>query len=78
MDKIFQIYVKLLGENLEVLRPVEATKVGKNTYKIISLNPEPKMEKWEFKKGDVVQCTTKMFSDGEKGIIAKKKISLKY
>ena len=75
MDKIFQIYVKLLGEKLEVLRPVEATKIGKNTYKIISPNPEPKMEKWEFKKGDVVHCTIKIFSDGEKGIIAKKKIN---
>lgn len=75
MDKYFQIYVRLLREKLEIWRPVEAMKLGKNTYKIISPNPEPKLEKWEFERGDVVQCEIKEFSDGKEGEIAIKKLS---
>jgi hypothetical protein len=74
MDNIVQIYIKLLGEKLEVWRPVEALKMGNDTYKIISPNPEPKIEKWQFKRGDLVQCEDKVFSDGTKGVIAVKKI----
>ena len=74
MEKIVQIYTKLLGEKLEVWRPVEAVPMGNDTYKIISPNPEPKIEKWEFKRGDLVQCEDKVFSDGIKGVIAVKKI----
>ena len=75
MAKYSQIYVRLLREKLEIWRPVEAMKLGKNTYKIISPNPEPKLEKWEYKKGDVVQCEKKIFSDGNIGEIATKKLS---
>lgn len=74
MDKIVQIYTKLLGEKMEVWRPVEAVKMGNDSYKIISPNPEPKIEKWEFSKGDLVQCENKIFSNGDKGVIAVKKI----
>jgi hypothetical protein len=60
---------------MEIWRPVEAVKMGKNTYKIISPNPEPKIEKWQFNKGDIVQGKKKIFSDGNKGVIAEKIIS---
>ncbi len=75
MDKIVQIYVRLLKEDLEVWRPVEAVKMGKDTYNIISPNPEPKVEKWEFGKGDVVRCRQKLFSDKNRGMIAIRKMS---
>ena len=74
MKKIVQIYVQLLNESTEVWRPVEAMKLGKNLFKIISPNPEPDIEKWQFNKGDQVLCENKVFSDGKNGLVAKKKV----
>jgi hypothetical protein len=75
MKNIVQIYIRLMGEKMDVWRPVEASRMGKNTYKIISPNPEPDIEKWEFKKGEIVKGKKKVFSDGHTGTIAVKKIS---
>ena len=74
MSKIVQIYVLLLNEESEVWRPVEALKLGKNFCQIISPNPEPDVEKWQFNKGDKVLCSQKTFSDGKSGVIAIKKV----
>jgi hypothetical protein len=74
MTKIVQIYVLLLNESTQVWRPVEALKLGKNLFQIISPNPEPDIEKWQFIKGDKVLCDKKTFSDGKTGLVARKKV----
>ena len=74
MNKIVQIYVLLLNESTEIWRPVEALKLGKNFYQIISPNPEPDVEKWQFNKGEKVLCSQKTFSDGKSGLVATKKL----
>ena len=72
-DYVEEIYVALLNENVEVWRPIEAILVEKGIYRIISENLNPDDEQWEFSTGDLVQCSTKIFSGGSSGLVAMKK-----
>jgi hypothetical protein len=73
-EAIHEIFVRLMGEQMEIWRPVEAVKIDQETYRIISPNPEPKVEKWQFNRDDMVSCQTKTFSDGTSGLIAVRKV----
>lgn len=53
------IYVYHLDEGVDVWRPVQAVQVRENVYEIISENPDPEDEKWQFSKGDLVKCKFK-------------------
>ena len=54
------IYVFLLDEGVEVWRPVQATALGNNVYRIISEDPGPDTEQWEYTTGDTVRCEERM------------------
>lgn len=56
------IYVYLLNEGIDVWRPVKVIQVKENIYKILSANPDPKDEIWQFNKGDFVRCESKSLS----------------
>jgi hypothetical protein len=58
------IYVSLVGEGVEVYRPVIAEKIDEKTFKIVSKNKNPEDEKWEFNLGDIVVCYEKELIDG--------------
>ena len=64
------IYGKIIDEDIDVWKPVEATKVSIDTYRIDANDSE-----LEFRKGDLVQVREKEFCDGTKGIIAYRKLS---
>lgn len=54
-----EIYVKLLNEDIEVYRPIQAEYIDKNIFKIIDRNDElgdVYGEIWEFNEGDFVLC----------------------
>ncbi len=51
-----QIYVRLLDEGTEVWCPVQAERQADGGYKIVSENPRPETDWWEFTTGDVVRC----------------------
>jgi hypothetical protein len=57
------IYVYLLDEGVDCWRPIDAVKRGDNLYEIVSKNPDPEDEKWEFSTGDVVRCVLKTLMD---------------
>ena len=63
--EVFRIYVSLLDEGTRVWTPVDAERVGEDTYRIVSVNPDPDDEKWEFTSGDVVHCVPMVLSKGE-------------
>ena len=65
-----QIYVALLNEGVEVWRPVDATHVGSDRYRILSPNETPGDERWEFQQGALVRCRTRTFADGIVGLVA--------
>jgi hypothetical protein len=54
------IYVQLLDEGVDVVRPIEAEILAGGLYRL--LPPEegydPEVEVWEFPPGSVVECAT--------------------
>lgn len=58
-NKIIKIYIKLINENTNVFKPVNAIHIKNNTYKIIDYNHEREEEygeQWEYNYGDIVAC----------------------
>jgi hypothetical protein len=50
------IYVPLLGEGLEVWRPVQARRVSGDRYRILDQGYDRDVEIWQFEPGTVVKC----------------------
>jgi|WetSurMetagenome_2_1015567.scaffolds.fasta_scaffold488132_1 hypothetical protein len=53
---IENIYVALLGENVDVWRPVKAQSMGRRRYRILEQPYDADIEKWEFEPGETVIC----------------------
>lgn len=58
------IYVALRDEGTDVWRPVEAEPCGADQFRIVSANPDPEDEQWEFPSGAVVRCERRKLSGG--------------
>lgn len=65
------IYVAVVGEVPPVWRPVEALKVGDDTFEIVSVNANPEGQKWQFETGMRVRVEEHTFMDDRKGLVAK-------
>ena len=63
--EVFRIYLSLLDEGTRVWTPVDAVRLSEDTYRIVSVNPDPDDEKWEFTTSDVVRCVPMVLSRGE-------------
>jgi hypothetical protein len=61
-----QIYVALLGEGVNVWRPVPSRRIADRTY-VIEQPPgyDPDDETWEFPPGSIVICEPRRTSEGE-------------
>lgn len=57
-----EIYVYLLNEGTDVWRPVQAEKLSDCLFRIVSKNPDPGDEKWQFSTGDIVKCEERQLS----------------
>ena len=68
------IYVYLEDEATEVWRPVEASHIKGDIYRIESVNQNTDDEKWRFTTGDTVRCESKVFSRGETGMVAVERV----
>jgi hypothetical protein len=64
------IYVKIIDEDIDVWKPAKAECIKDDIYKIIDTDDE-----LEFNNGSIVQVKKKIFSDGEEGLIAYRKIN---
>lgn len=62
------IYMPLLNEGVDVWRPIEATPVSQNAYRVEGEMPDD--EVWTFAPGTVVCCSFKTFSSGQCGLVA--------
>jgi len=56
------IYMPLLNEGVDVWRPVEATPLSPDTYRVAGGQPED--EEWAFGSGSVVHCAWTTLSSG--------------
>jgi hypothetical protein len=63
-----KLYLRLLGEGVEVWRPVRGIHWSDDVYRILS---EPREgENWEFASGTAVRCRLQTFPDGEEQLVA--------
>jgi len=64
-----KIYIKLINEEIDILKPVFAKKIDNKYYIDVSKNDSDD-EELEFNHGDKVRLKKYKFSDGTKGLIA--------
>ena len=62
------IFVKLLGEAVDVWRPVDADHLADDKYRVLGEIPDA--EVWEFQPGDVVHCRSRDFTEAGMGLVA--------
>lgn len=62
------VYMPLLNEAVDVWRPVEATPLTGDTYRVEGEVPED--EEWAFAPGTIVRCEWRRFADGERELTA--------
>lgn len=67
------ILVVLLGEGVEVWRPVQATPLGCSRFRIIGVKARPDDEIWQFRPAAAVRCEQSRFAEGTKGLSAVEK-----
>jgi hypothetical protein len=67
------IYVKLLDEETDTWRPVEAEAVGEGSFRIVG-PAEPRHEDWQFKPGEIVRCEVERRS-GKECLVAVARLS---
>jgi hypothetical protein len=60
------IYVRLLDEDIDVWRPVQAELLGGQSYLIVEQEYVRDVERWEFEPGDHVVCETRDTMDGSR------------
>jgi hypothetical protein len=57
INKSIEVYVTLLEEGTDTIRPTMAEDMGNNTYKLLPTpNYDPENEVWEFLPGSIVRC----------------------
>ena len=70
MNERATIYVRLLGEGVPVLRPVPATVLSTNTFRVEATEDyDSDDEAWEFPPGTTVRCE-KQSKDGDTMLVA--------
>jgi hypothetical protein len=71
---IHKIYVRLLNEGTNVIRPVEAQELRESVFEILRPKDyDPEDEEWEFKPGAVVRCELETWSGGSR-LVAQERI----
>jgi hypothetical protein len=71
-----QIYVRLLNEGVDVWRPVDASRLQGDVYRIGTENQHPEDEEWEFGAGELIRCRERTFSGGTVGLVAFERANL--
>jgi hypothetical protein len=68
-----QIYIALIGENIDAWRPVKAKHLRGSVYRIISQPYDRTIETWQFELGDEVVCESVQTNEGP--ILAAKRLA---
>ena len=68
MSFVATVYVALIGEGVDVWRPVAARELTPGAYLLEGTVPSD--ETWEFLPGQLVECEPRSFPEGESGLVA--------
>ena len=72
--KAVEVYVRLLNEGTEVLRPTTGLLLGSDILQILQTTDyDPEVEEWEFPPGTKVKCAAEM-RGGRKLLVARQRI----
>jgi hypothetical protein len=64
VTRVTEIFVRLLDENVDVWRPVEAEEIAADRFRIVDQPYDRCTERWEFEPGDEVMCDLVASDDG--------------
>lgn len=64
MSRSDEIFVALVGEGVDVWRPVRAEHLHGDVYRITDQPYAREIEVWQFEPGDEVVCQTVVLSEG--------------
>ena len=70
VDSPVTIFVALVGEGVDVWRPVQARPLDSWHFRIVGVERDTKGENWQFPAGAVVKCENRQFADGSTGAVA--------
>jgi hypothetical protein len=63
--ELIDLYVRLLNEGTEVLRPAKALSLGSGVFRILGTpNYDPEDEEWEFKPGSLIRVESRVDQNG--------------
>ena len=69
-----EIYVPLLHEGTDVLRPTKGLRLESETVQVLATaDYDPSFEEWEFPPGSKVKCVTEI-KNGRKLLVARQRI----
>jgi hypothetical protein len=69
------IYVPLLNEGTDVVRPTKAIPLGRMRYKVLPTSDySPDLEEWEFPPGSIVECRIEN-REGKQVLVARHKVA---
>ena len=70
-----QIYIPLVNEGTEVIRPTYGLSLGGDTYRVLETPAyDPNDEHWKFSPGSIVRCVREM-RDGNEVLVAQVLVS---
>lgn len=69
-----EIFVRLLGENVDVWRPVKAEQIAPDGFRIVDQPYDRGTERWEFEPGDEVLCELIASSDEDRFLAATRRL----
>lgn len=73
---VVDIYVPLLNEGTDVVRPTKAISLGRMRYKILPTpNYSPDLEEWEFPPGSIVECRIEN-REGKRVLVARHSVTV--
>lgn len=65
-NKVVRVYVPLLDEGTDVVRPTEAIELGSGVYRILRPSDyDPEDETWEYPPGSLVRCEKRRGDSGD-------------
>jgi hypothetical protein len=68
--EVVTVFVALLGEGVDVWRPVQARPLGGGLFRIVGVDADVSDESWQFPVGAIVTCARKQFANGQIGMTA--------
>ena len=72
--RTIEIYVPLLNEGVDVLRPTQGRVIGSDEVQVLATpNYDPTDEQWEFPPGTKVKCSKETWS-GRELLVARQRI----